>query len=61
MLLQSSILWQIYSPVQAQFPQLFGWLDAPFPEPQSSTGADIGWGQVGLVLYVLVLVFLFAV
>ncbi|MDQ3930090.1 MAG: hypothetical protein M3328_13205 [Chloroflexota bacterium] len=60
-LLQSTILWQIYSPVQAQFPQVFGWLGAFFPDPQSRTQADIGWGLLGLFLYMLVLVFLFAV
>ncbi|HEX8600363.1 MAG TPA: hypothetical protein VF952_17825 [Chloroflexia bacterium] len=61
MLLQSTILWQIYSPVQAQFPQLFGWLNALFPDPQSRTQAHMGWGQFGLVLYLLLLVFLFVV
>ncbi|HVF98452.1 MAG TPA: hypothetical protein VND68_01330, partial [Chloroflexia bacterium] len=60
MLLQSTILWQIYSPVQARFPQVFGWLSAPFPDPQQRTDADIGWGLAGLLLYMLVLACLFA-
>ncbi|HEX8231391.1 MAG TPA: hypothetical protein VF826_19090, partial [Chloroflexia bacterium] len=61
MLLQSTILWQVYSPVQAQFPQFFGWLSGMFPDPLARTEADTGWGLTGLALYVLVLVFLFAV
>ncbi|MDQ3706847.1 MAG: hypothetical protein M3437_16820 [Chloroflexota bacterium] len=61
LLLQSTILWQIYSPVQARFPQVFGWLNSLFPDPQSRSEADIDWGLAGLALYMLVLVFLFAV
>ncbi|HEX8220621.1 MAG TPA: hypothetical protein VF914_15620 [Chloroflexia bacterium] len=61
LLLQSTILWQTYSPVQARFPDLFGWLSAPFPDPRQRTDADIGWGLAGLLLYMLVLAFLFAV
>ncbi|MEA2573902.1 MAG: alpha,6-mannosyltransferase [Chloroflexia bacterium] len=61
LLLQSTILWQIYSPVQDQFPQIFGWLQSVFPDPQSRSSGDIGWGLVGLGLYMVVLVFLFAV
>ncbi|HYP21462.1 MAG TPA: hypothetical protein VEY08_15425 [Chloroflexia bacterium] len=60
LLLQSTILWQIYSPVQARFPLVFGWLSAPFPDPQQRTDADTGWGLAGLLLYMLVLAFLFA-
>lgn len=61
LLLQSTILWQIYSPVQAQFPEVFGWLYALFPDPQLRTEADVSWGLAGLALYVLLLMFLFAV
>lgn len=61
LLLQSTILWQIYSPVQDQFPQLFGWLSALFPNLQQRTPAGYESGRIGLILYMAVIAFLFVV
>lgn len=58
-LLQSASLWQIYSPLQDNWPALFGWLNTIFPASEQRTDADIGPGLVALGLYLLVLVWLF--
>lgn len=58
-LLQSASLWQIYSPLQDSWPEIFGWLNTIFPASEQRTDADIGPGLVALGLYLLVLVWLF--